>query len=164
MSNRFRLEELFHQTDLDIKDGYYDSAFRKLEEILVEDPLFGKAYNHMGWMYETKLKDYSKAEECYRKALDADPSYPSIYTNYSILLSTLGKYDELKLLLDRALKVPGVDKANVYNEYGIMYEQLGQYDTAIDHYRKCGELTLSKDTLNRAMDSIDRCRTKMTLR
>lgn len=45
-----------------------------------------------------------------------------------------------------------------------MYEQLGQYDTAIDHYRKCGELTLSEDTLNRAMDSIDRCRTKMTLR
>lgn len=60
----------------------------------------------MGWMYETKLKDYSKAEECYRKALDAHPSYPSIYTNYSILLSTLGKYDELKLLLDRALTVP----------------------------------------------------------
>lgn len=160
MSNRFRLEQLFHQADLDIKDGYYDSAFRKLEEILVEEPLFGKAYNHMGWMYETKLLDYGKAEECYSKVLDADTSYPSIYTNYSILLSTLGNYDELKLLLDRALTVLGVDKANVYTEYGIMYEQLGQYDTAIDHYRNCEELTLSKDTLNRAMDSIDRCRKK----
>lgn len=163
MSNRFRLEEIFQQADLDIKDGYFDSAFRKLEEILVEDPFFGKAYNHMGWMYETKLKDYVKAEECYKKALDTDPNYTATYTNYSILLSTLNKYDELRLLLEKAITIPGVDRANVFNEYGIMYEQMGQYEQAIEHYRKCGEMTLNKDTLSRAMDSIDRCRTKLTL-
>lgn len=40
MSNRFRLEELFNLADRDIKDGHFESAFRRLEEILVEDPLF----------------------------------------------------------------------------------------------------------------------------
>lgn len=163
MSNVFRLEELFNQADLDIKDGYYESAFKRLEEILVEDPLFGKAYNHMGWMYETKLKDYRKAEEFYKKALETAPDYHPVYTNYSILLSTLGKYDELKLLLDRALTVPSIDKANVFNEYGIMYEQMKEYNKAIEYYKQCAELTLSKDTLNRAMESIERCRLKLTL-
>ena len=62
MSNRFRLEELFNLADRDIKDGHFESAFRRLEEILVEDPLFGKAYNYMGWMYESNFRDYAKAE------------------------------------------------------------------------------------------------------
>lgn len=157
MSNRFRLEELFNLADRDIKDGHFESGFRRLEEILVEDPLFGKAYNHMGWMYEIKFRDYTKAEEFYQKALETAPDYPSIYTNYSILLSTLGKYDKLKELLDKALTVPGIDKSNLYNEYGIMYEQLGEYDKAIDSYRECARKTLNKDTLQRAKDSIQRC-------
>jgi tetratricopeptide (TPR) repeat protein len=163
MSNRFRLEELFNQADLDIKDGYFESAFGRLEQLLVEDPLYGKAYNHLGWLYETKLKDYRKAEEFYKKALDTDPDYHPVYTNYSILLSTLGKYDELKLLLDRALTVPGIDKANVFNEYGIMYEQMKDFNKAITFYKQCAEMTLSKDTLNRAMESMERCKLKMTL-
>lgn len=163
MSNRFRLEELFNLADLDIKDGYYEAAFKKLEEILVEDPLFGKAYNHMGWMYETKFRDYAKAEEFYQKALDTAPDYPSIYTNYSILLSTLGKYDKLEQLLEKGLNVNGVDKANIHNEYGIMYEQKGEFDKAIEHYKICAKQTLNKDTLNKAMDSIDRCNTKKNL-
>lgn len=163
MANRFRLEELFHLADLDIKDGYYESAHKRLDEILTEDPLFGKAYNHLGWMYETKFRDYQKAEEFYQKALETSPDYPSIYTNYSILLSTLGKYDKLEQVLAKALTVPGVDKANVHNEYGIMYEQQGRYADAINNYNECAKLTLSKDTLTRAMDSVDRCKTKQTL-
>lgn len=163
MANRFRLEELFHLADLDIKDGYYESAHKRLDEILTEDPLFGKAYNHLGWMYETKFRDYQKAEEFYQKALETSPDYPSIYTNYSILLSTLGKHDKLQQVLTQALTIPGVDKANVYNEYGIMYEQQGNYPEAIKNYRECARVTLNKDTLNRAMDSIERCQTKQTI-
>lgn len=158
-----RLEELFRQADLDIKDGYYESAVKKLEDILVENPNFGKAYNHLGWMYETKFRDLRKAEEFYQKALERAPEYPAIYTNYSILLSTLGKYQELELLLNQALAVPGVDKATIYNEFGIMYEQQGDYEKAIDFYKQCGRSTLAKETLDRAVASIDRCKTKQTL-
>lgn len=158
-----RLEELFHLADLDIKDGYYEAAVKKLEDILVENPNFGKAYNHLGWMYETKFRDLGKAEEFYKKALERAPEYPAIYTNYSILLSTLGKFNELELLLNQALTVPGVDKANIYNEFGIMYEQTGNYEKAIEFYKQCGRQTLAKDTLDRALASIERCKTKQTL-
>lgn len=163
MSNRFRLEELFTQADLDIKDGYFEAAFKKLEDILVEEPTFGKAYNHMGWMYETKFRDYAKAEEFYQKALDCSPEYTPIYSNYSILLSTLGKFDKLQVVIEKGLQIPGVDKANLYNEKGIMLEQQGRLMEAKEAYRTCAQMTLNKDTLNRAIDSISRCETKMTL-
>lgn len=163
MHYQARLEELFNQADLDIKDGLYEAAVKKLEDILVENPNYGKAYNHLGWMYETKFRDLTKAEEFYKKALEKAPNYPAIYTNYSILLSTLGKYQELELLLNQAMVTPGVDKANISNEFGIMYEQMGNFSKAIENYTNCAKMTLAKDTMDRAMTSIERCKTKMSL-
>lgn len=161
--NRFRHEEIFNQADLDIKDGYYEDAFKKLESILIEDPTYGKAYNHMGWMYETKFRDYGKAEEMYQRALETMPNYPPIYSNYTILLSTLRKFDKLKEVVAKGMTVAGVDHANLYNELGIMHEQSGEYDQAIENYTNCAKQTLSKDTLDRAMASIDRCKQKQKL-
>ncbi len=158
-----RLEELFNQADLDIRDGYYEAAVKKLEDILVEEPTFGKAYNHLGWLYETKFQNYQKAEEYYDKALKTAPQYPAIYSNYSVLLSTLGKFDELKSLLEKGLATPGVDKSLMYNEFGIMNEIQGNFPEAIDFYTKCAKSTLAKDTMDRAMVSIERCRTKQSL-
>lgn len=158
-----KLEEQFQQADLDIKDGLYESAIKRLESILVEDANFGKAYNHLGWLYETKFRDLTKAEEFYKKGLEKAPHYPAIYSNYSVLLSTLGKFDVLEMVLQQGLSVPGVDKANMFNEFGIMHEQKGNYDQAIHYYKECGKATLAKDLLDRAIGSIERCKTKLTL-
>lgn len=163
MANQFKLEEKFQQADLDIKDMLYDDAVSKLEEIIEEDPKFGKAYNHLGWLYETKFKNLKLAERYYQLALKYAPDYTAGYTNYAVLLSTLEKFTELKAHLDLALEVPGINKSTVYNEYGIMYEQQGNYPMAIEYYKKSAKATLSDDTLNRAMASIKRCETKMSL-
>ncbi|WP_340073474.1 tetratricopeptide repeat protein [Leptobacterium sp. I13] len=163
MDHLTRLEELLNQANLDIKDGYYEEASNKLEEIINTDPSFGKAYNHLGYLYEAKFKDYEKAETLYKLAIEKSPSYPSVYYNYAILLSTLEKFDELKELLDIAIKVPGITKATIYNEFGIMYEQKGDYDKAIEHYRLAGKATLSNDILKKVKDSIERCKSKREL-
>lgn len=158
-----KLEELFHLADADIKDGYFEAAVKKLEDILVEDPAFGKAYNHLGWLYETKFRELDRAEEYYQKALERAPHYPAIYSNYSVLLSTLGKFDKLEMVLQQGLVTPGVDKATMYNEFAIMNEQKGNFEQAIHFYKECGKATLVKDTLDRAMTSIERCRSKIAL-
>lgn len=163
MSNENRHEELLHQANLDLKDGRFEAGIEKLEQILEEDPHFGKAYNHLGWLYETKYKNFDKAEYYYKLALEYAPEYPAIYTNYAILLSTLNKYDELDKLLKKALEVPGVNKATIYNEYGIMFEQLGEFKKAIGYYKDTAKATLNADTLKRAKDSIERCNVKLSL-
>lgn len=163
MHHNLRLEELFNLADLDIRDGYYEEAVRKLEEILVEDPTFGKAYNHLGWLNETKFQNYEKAENFYQKALQTAPNYPAIYSNYSVLLSNLGKFDILTSVLEQGLKTPGVDKSLMYNEFGIMTELQGDFQKAIGYYTQCAKTTLVKDTMDRAMLSIERCKTKQTL-
>jgi len=163
MSQSLKHEELFYQADLDIKDGLFEKAVHKLESIISENPRFGKAYNHLGWLYETKFKNFNLAERYYKLALENAPNYTAAYTNYAILLSTLQKFDELKAHLELALEVPGIGKATIYNEYGIMYEQLGEFENAIDYYKKCAKLTLNKDTMNRALESVERCKVKLDL-
>ncbi len=163
MDHLTKLEELLDQANLDIKEGRYDEATNKLEKILDIDPNFGKAYNHLGYLYEVKFKEYEKGETLYKLCLEKSPMYPAVYYNYAILLSTLNKWDELKELLDTAVNIPGITKSTIYNEYGIMYEQQGKLDEAIEHYRKAALSTLDKMVLERAKGSIDRCKMKKDL-
>lgn len=163
MDHLTRLEELLDQANTDIKNGLYEQAENKLEEIISTDPNFGKAYNHMGYLYEVKFKDYEKGETLYKLCLEKTPLYPSVYYNYAILLSTLGKWNELKELLDQAMNIPGITKATIYNEYGIMYEQQGKLDEAIENFRNAGLNTLDQGTLDRAKASIARCKSKKEL-
>lgn len=163
MDHLTKLEEMLDQANNDIKNGRYDEASNKLEEIINIDPSFGKAYNHLGYLYEVKFKDYEKGETLYKLCIEKTPMYPSVYYNYAVCLSTLGKFDELKNLLDTALGIPGITKATIYNEYGIMYEQQGALQKAIEHYQMAGKLTLSNDVLNRAKSSIERCKSKLDL-
>jgi len=160
MDHLTKLEEMLDQANLEIKNGKYEDASNLLEKIIDIDPNFGKAYNHLGYLYEVKFKEYEKGETLYKLCIEKTPMYPSVYYNYAILLSTLNKWDELKDLLDRAVGIPGITLATIYNEYAIMYEQQGKLDEAIEHYKKTGMSTLDKNVLERAKTSIERCQAK----
>jgi tetratricopeptide (TPR) repeat protein len=160
MDHLTKLEELLNQANTDIKDGFFDEATNKLEKIIDMDPNFGKAYNHLGYLYEVKFKEFEKGETLYKLCLEKSPMYPPVYYNYAVLLSTLGKYEELKDLLDTAINIPGITKSTIYNEYAIMYEQQAQLTEAIEFYKKCALDTLDKGVIERAKASIDRCKMK----
>ena len=96
-------EEMFGKADELIKEGNIKTAVETLFKITQRNPQFGKAYNHLGWVYENKYKNYSKAEEFYQKALQFAPEYAAAYLNYTYFLSNLARYDELQTHLDKAL-------------------------------------------------------------
>ena len=164
MDHLTKLEEMLNQANLEIKNGKYEIASNILEKIIDKDPNFGKAYNHLGYLYEVKFKEYEKGETLYKLCLEKSPMYPAVYYNYAVLLSTLRKYDALKALLDKALTIPGITLSTMYNEYAIMHEQQSNLDLAIEHYKKCALSTLDKNVLTRAKESIERCKMKKELR
>lgn len=163
MDINIKSEDLFQLADADIKDGYIERAYGTLNNILKENPSFGKAYNHLGWMYETKFQDFTKAEEHYKKALELSPNYPSVYYNYSIILSTQQRWDDLNDLLEKALKVVGINKSTIYNEYGIMFEALEEYDKAITYFQDAARATIDSKVMDKYIESIDRCKRKKSL-
>ena len=158
-----RPEAKFFKADQLIEAGKISEAADLLWDLLEAHPDFGKAYNHLGYIYETSYRDLAKAEELYRKCLEISPEYPAIYLNYSILLSGQGRLDELEELLYKALEVPGVNRAKVYNEFGIMHEILGDYDKAIDGYKSAVQFSFVEADIAAYKKSIHRVREKQAI-
>jgi len=153
----------FMKQMLKIKERNYADAMQTLEAILAEAPDYGKAYNHLAWLYDTKYRNLAKAAEYYQKCLLYEPEYAPVYMNYAAVLSMMSKWQELDELLAKALNVPGVDKATVHNEYGIMYELQGRYDEAINSYKEAIRQTLITDNIASYQSSIKRSQTKKEL-
>lgn len=157
------LEQKLLNADTLIKENNIEAAISLLNEIILDDPLFGKAHNHLGFIYETKIKDYAKAETHYKIAVKTASDYCAIYYNYAILLSTLKKFDELKELLTKAELVAGISMATINNEWAIMHEAQNNLDLAIEFYKKTASSTFDNKTLDLAMSSIDRCNRKKSM-
>jgi tetratricopeptide (TPR) repeat protein len=159
----FDIEEKFLQADQLIGENRLSEAAKMLEDILVEAPDFGKAHNHMGWLFETKFKNFTRAEEHYRLALKFAPDYTAAYYNYSYLLSSLRKYDDLEKLLEKAIGVSGISYATLYNEYGLMREMQGKLDDAIHYFRLHIKNSFDGKSIETAAESIKRCERKKEL-
>lgn len=159
----FDIEEKFLKADQLIGENKLSEAAKMLEDILLEVPDFGKAHNHMGWLYETKFKNLSRAEEHYRLALKFSPDYTAAYYNYCYLLSSLRKYDELEKLLQEAIGVSGISYATLYNEYGLMREMQGLLDDAIHYYKLHIKNSFDTKSIETAAESIKRCERKKQL-
>jgi tetratricopeptide (TPR) repeat protein len=162
-STNYDLEERFLQADKLINEQRLKDAANLLEQILEEAPDFGKAHNHLGWLFETKFKNYARAEEHYKLAVKFAPEYPAAYYNYAYLLSALRKFDELENHLEAAIKVSGINYATIYNEYGLMREAQGKLDDAIHYYRLYIQNSYDSKVIETAAESIKRCERKKQL-
>lgn len=149
-------EALFVQADALIEAGNTVGAAELLSRLIAKYPSFGRAYNHLGYLWETKFRDLTKAEEYYQLCLQYSPEYPAIYYNYAVLLSTQERWEELEELLTRAMQVKGITKARIYNELAIMHEVQGNYAEAIEAYRQAIKYSFSQKDIHTYRTSVAR--------
>ena len=156
-----RMNDKFRLADKTIKEGKIGDAVHMLKGIICEMPSFGKAYNHLGWIFETKFQKRPQAEQYYKKALELAPDYPAVYYNYAVLLSLTHQFEKLADLLNIALGLPGINKATIYNEMAIMYEYQQNFDKAIETYKESIKYILDAKGIDARLASITRCKRKI---
>lgn len=138
----------------------YLEGLRILEEVLTIEPNYGKAHNHLGWLYLFQLTDWNKAEIHLRLALKYASGYNAPYIHMAHLLFEKGQFEELTGLLEKAKTVGGVQKSFIYNEYGRMFEVNGKLKKAIKSYKTAVRWSFNEQELNIYKDNIRRCRDK----
>lgn len=131
-----------------------------LEDALSIEPTWGKAHNHMGWLYLYQLADWEKAEQHLRLALKYASRYSAPYLHMAHLLFESRRFDELILLLKKAGNVPGVERSFVYNEYGRIHEVQGRYRQAIKNYWLAFRWSLDEQEIQVIRENIRRARQK----
>lgn len=161
MKDKFELNKLFLEADDLIKDKKIGEALKLLDFIIKEDPNFGKAHNHIGWIYATALQDSKMAETHYKQAMLSEPTYTASFINYCYILSSEKRFDELKNHLDKIINMNGIDKAFVYNEYSMMYEAQGFYEKSIKASNNAIANTWAPETIQKYSASGFRSRKKM---
>lgn len=157
------VEEYFMQVDKLFAEQEYGKGKKLLEEILEIEPAYGRAHNHLGWLYYAKLDDYGKAEYHYKLAKKFAPDYPHGYINLSYILVETRRFDEAKENAGEALKVAAVNRAVIYNELGRVEELSGNYKEALKHYKEAVKSSLNKNELEVYNGNIERVKNKVNL-
>ena len=157
----YNTEQQFLEAREELEYGEISKAKNLFEELIQDDPQYGRAYNYLGWIYHKYFSDYDRAWELYEFAIRFAPKFPISYLNHAQLLYEMEKFEELNYLLDRAIKVPGVTKSIILKYYGKLYEHNDNYELAIEYYEKGMKASTEEEDLMLFEESISRCSSKL---
>lgn len=156
-------DNLLLEADSLIDGDRIKEAKELLTQIIQDNPDYGRAHNHLAWIYETKLKRFDRAEEHYKAATRFAPEYPAGWLNYADLLRTLEKYSELEKILEKMHSVKGLSKARMNVETAYMYEKRRMYDKAIPFFEEAIKESFDNDEIERYKAAIERVKFKSSL-
>ena len=157
------VDELYLESEADIKNNLYGDAFKKCESILYEDPRHAPAHNSMGWLLKTQFDDYVRAENHFITAIKCDPMYPHPYFHYATFLTDLERYDDLVKHLEKCLLVATLEKSWIFSKRATMEELNFRYEAAIGFYEKAILSSLNDDKIKLYNDDIERCKAKQEI-
>jgi tetratricopeptide (TPR) repeat protein len=101
-------------------------------------------YNKMGIDYYID-RNFEKAEEYFKKAIDLDPAYPQSYNNLANVFYNNEKYEEAKKLLeDLITKKP--DYTDSYVNLALIYRKTGDSDKELQYLNQA--LSTNPDSYN----------------
>ncbi len=91
------------------------------------------AYTYMGWAYSMK-KDYEKAIELCKKAIELDPDFGNPYNDIGAYLIEQGQFEEAIPWLYKAISAPNYDPRHYpHINLARAYMMLGRLDEALEH-------------------------------
>jgi tetratricopeptide (TPR) repeat protein len=162
--NEYNLvEEYFIRVNKLFESNYFAQGKRLLEEILEIEPAYGRAHNHLGWLYHVKLDNLVKAEFHLKLAKKFSPEYPASYINLSYILIVTNRFAEARNNAAEALVVPGISLPLIYNELGRIEELCGNYKSALNYYKEAVKLGMNKSAMDVYNANISRTRTKLKM-
>lgn len=154
------VEEMFLRANALIEEGNLAEGKQVLEEVLELEPRYGRAFNHLAWLYAGEFRDYPRAERFYRLAMKYAPDYPATYTNFGYLLMELNQLEEAEKTIRKGAEVPGTDLSTLNYQLGRIREAQGRYAEAVRHYKTARKQSFNSDFMVYLEKEMERARKK----
>jgi Tfp pilus assembly protein PilF len=118
-------------------DGDYDHAAELYQESLAIHPT-AEAHTFLGWTLHFQGKIEEAIDAC-KRAIEVDPDFGNPYNDIGAYLISLGKLDEAKLWLERAIEAPRYEPRHfphynlgrIYLAKGMLSLAREQFQTAL---------------------------------
>jgi len=117
---------------LDLAQRKFDSARQELAPLQTSDPQNPHVWNNQG-LLEAAQKDYPKALDNFRKALDLDSKNVTALNNLAYLMATHPNQAEEALKYAQKAKELAPDRSDVDDTLGWVLYNRGVYQSALQH-------------------------------
>jgi len=117
-----------------LDDQKIKEALDILHHLTILYPNFARAYNLLGFIYDSFFEETKIAERYYKKCLELDPDFKEAYSNYAYCLLVLKKYTELEEFILKSINLQIVNKSYLYHLLGKAQEALLKFAEAIQAY------------------------------
>jgi tetratricopeptide (TPR) repeat protein len=131
------------------KSNNYESSDEYYEKTLKIDP--DNVYVLNNWAYYLSLRNENleKAEKMSRRANEIEPQSSSYQDTYGWIMYRMGKMDEAKLWLEKALENNGTKSPVILEHYGDILFNTGEKDRALEYWKKARETGKGSDFLDK---------------
>jgi len=118
-----------------MNEGQFERAKGKLDKAIKYNPDNPNAYHYMAELYR-RLKEYDKAGDYYKKAMDLAPSDMNIQNNYGVYLCERGLYEKAYQHFKKITANPlFAARASAYENIGLCALREGKLKRAEDSFR-----------------------------
>lgn len=154
------IEEKYLQAVDELSYGENPRALQLLNEIIASEPLYARAHYQLGKLYYYEVRDYQAAGYHFKTCAELEPLFPDVYYHYLHLVVFLNMGKQVHQIKEKALTVPGVNAASIYNLEGLSAEKNKEWTNAVNVYAKAFMAATSKHEKDNAEESIERVRAK----
>lgn len=138
----YTVEEKYLQAMDELNYGETPKAMHLLKELIAADDTYGRAHYGLATIYHYYIKDYKAAGYYYQTGMDLDENFPDLYEDYLKLLVILQLHKKIEQVSAKALEVPGINLARIYEMIGVYEEQRQNFALAKQHYQKAALITV----------------------
>lgn len=160
MDTYYTIDEKYLQAVDELSFGETPKALQLLNEIINNDPLYARAHFQLGKIYYYDVKDYQTAGFHFKTCVGLEPSFPDTYFHYLSLVVFLDMGKQVNYIVAKALTVPGVDIASVYNLQGLFFEKNKSWTDALTSYNKALVEVTAKGLKETIEENIERVKAK----
>jgi len=119
-----------------VQKGDITTGEKILETVLAEEPKDPSVNNDLGYLYADQGKNLDRAEKMIKIALDSEPDNIAYVDSMGWILFKLGRLDESRTYLERAVKSPSGSDATIWDHLGDCYSRLKIHDKAAEAWKK----------------------------
>lgn len=123
-------------------DKYYDKS-------LQHDPDNIYVLNNYSYYLSLRNQDLEKAAKMSKRSNDLQPGQASFQDTYAWVLYKLGRYEEARTWVEKALENGGDNSGEVLEHYGDILYKLGDEEGALDSWQKAKLLGKTSDLIDK---------------
>ncbi|GFO60704.1 O-GlcNAc transferase [Geomonas silvestris] len=116
--------------------GRTEEAVQVLTRAIEVEPLDPSSYYNLGRIRQVAYRDSRGAAPLYQRAIELRPNYLDAQINLGGALNEMGRPAEARQLLERALGLPGADRADLRFNLAVSLVNLGETAAAVRELEK----------------------------